>query len=109
MAVRRKQANHRAVIAECKSKPGEWVFVNLYRSLYVARSTCQLIEGCCTHPKIVWYKPEAPDFEAEYRMHEDGWEVYARYVGEEVEQCASTASPSDTGASGSTAAPGAGT
>lgn len=75
---RRRQADHHKVADWCREWPGEWVRVNIYCALYVARSTCALIRGDRTAPSIDAYLP-AGDFEAKYEMHEDGWVVYAMY------------------------------
>jgi hypothetical protein len=76
--IRRRQADHHKVADWCREWPGEWVLVNTYAALYVARSTCALIRGDRTQPSITAYQP-AGDFESKYEMREEGWAVFAMY------------------------------
>ena len=74
------QADHEAIAAYARKHKGFWVKVNVYRSLYVARSMCSTIRGGRSNANISAYKP-AGAFEAKYEMHEDGWQVYTQYIG----------------------------
>lgn len=84
------RANHGKAAKACRRKPNEWVYVHEYRSLYVARSMCQIIRGLRYGGKIIAYRPNGT-FDGRFEMTDTGWAVYAMYLGEEP--CASIASP----------------
>lgn len=88
----RKYANHRASAKMCRAHPGEWVYVTTYPSLAVARSMVSTIRGGSSNHRIDAYEPGG-DFDGKHEMADDGWDVYAMYLGDGEQTCASTASP----------------
>lgn len=76
----RRRAKHELITGFARKHPGEWVFVQQYQALYVAKSMVGTIEGTSGFTKIHGYTP-AGEFKGRYVMADDGWDVYVMYVG----------------------------
>lgn len=76
-----RQADHHKVARECRENPDTWVKVNTYASLYVAKTMCRVVQGVRVHSKITAYAEGPGPFDARYEMADDGWTVYAMFLG----------------------------
>lgn len=70
---------HPEVARQCRSNPGEWVFVKMYPSRETAKTYLRYIEKGKT---IAAYLP-AGSFQAKCEPVDEGYNVFARYVGEQ--------------------------
>lgn len=75
---RKAKADHEAVAATCRNRPGSWVYVNTYAAQYVAKSMATHIQRGKGYPRIIAYHPIG-HFEGRIQVAEDGWQVWARY------------------------------
>ena len=72
-----RQIKHQDVARACRETPGEWVEVRSYRSRATAMEFTKYVN---TGKTILAYLPSG-SFEGRYEMVDDGYMVFARYVG----------------------------
>lgn len=74
----RPLASHRDVVAEAKSRPGEWVLVGSYRSDYTAKTTANAIRG--GRRDMTVYRPIGA-YETRIVPREFDTELHVRFIG----------------------------
>lgn len=79
--VKRQRADHSANAAALRQNPGEWQPVSTHNSSASAISAAARIRSAYLRP---CYAP-AGAFDAEARVHGDGYAVHARWLGAEHE------------------------
>lgn len=73
--------NHRAIEAQARKTPGEWVYVNTYASSAGAKRVAEIITGDYHHHAITAYSPVGA-FTAQTRDTELYTEAWVKYIGE---------------------------
>lgn len=68
---------HDVIAQTCRNQPRAWVLVRTYNTKKVAYDTALRISEGVTYKA---YRP-AGSFEGRYEMSDEGWTVFARYIG----------------------------